>query len=97
MTRDLTNILSYLEFDEVKPFFAVELLFQSGTEIGTDSDGNTIFSAPLYFWTGIGDTTIADITYVGTGTLMQISSIKETAEIQAAGATLTLSGIPADL
>ena len=97
MTRDLTNILSYLEFDEVKPFFAVELLFQSGTEIGTDSDGNTIFSAPLYFWTGIGDTTIADITYVGTGTLMQISSIKETAEIQAAGATLTISGIPADL
>ncbi len=163
MSRDLTGILSYLEFDEVKPFFAVELLFETGTSIGTattsltasinasqttltvesvaglfsdgtvtigseqisytgitdltltgltrgsnsttaasHSDnatvtGNTILSAPLYFWTGLGDTTIDGITYIGTGNLMQISSIQETAEIQAAGATLTFSGIPADL
>lgn len=163
MSRDLTGILSYLEFDEVKPFFAVELLFETGTDIGTattsltasinasqttltvesvaglfsdgtvtigseeisytaisdltltglerglnsttaasHSDnatvtGNTILSAPLYFWTGIGDTTIDGITYTGTGNLMQISSIQETAEIQAAGANLTLSGIPADM
>ena len=163
MSRDLTGILSYLEFDEVKPFFAVELLFETGTDIGTattsltasinasqttltvesvaglfsdgtvtigseeisytgitdltltgltrginsttaasHSDnatvtGNTILSAPLYFWTGLGDTTIDGITYTGTGNLMQISSIKETAEIQAAGANLTLSGIPADM
>ena len=163
MSRDLTGILSYLEFDEVKPFFAVELLFETGTDIGTattsltasinasqttltvesvaglfsdgtvtigseeisytgitdltltgltrginsttaasHSDnatvtGNTILSEPLYFWTGLGDTTIDGITYTGTGNLMQISSIKETAEIQAAGANLTLSGIPADM
>tara|TARA_R110001599_G_scaffold256629_1_gene456856 strand:+ start:941 stop:1825 length:885 start_codon:yes stop_codon:yes gene_type:complete len=163
MSRDLTGILSYLEFDEVKPFFAVELLFETGTSIGTattsltasinasqttltvesvaglfsdgtvtigseeisytaisdltltglerglnsttaasHSDnatvtGNTVLSAPLYFWTGLGDTTIDGITYIGTGNLMQISSIQETAEIQAAGATLTFSGIPADL
>jgi hypothetical protein len=163
MSRDLTGILSYLEFDEVKPFFAVELLFETGTAIGTATTsltasinasqttltvesvaglfsdgtvtigseqisytgitdltltgltrginsttaashsnnatvtGNTILSAPLYFWTGIGDTTIDGITYTGTGNLMQISSIKETAEIQAAGANLTLSGIPADM
>ena len=97
MTRDLTNILSYLEFDEVKPFFAVELLFKTGTVIGTDNSGNSIESAPLYFWTGLGDTTINGLTYVGTGNLMQISNLKETAEIQAAGATLTFSGIPADL
>ena len=163
MSRDLTGILSYLEFDEVKPFFAVELLFETGTSIGTattsltasinasqttltvesvaglfsdgtvtigseqisytgitdltltgltrgsnsttaasHSDGatvtgNTILSAPLYFWTGLGDTTIDGITYIGTGNLMQISNIQETAEIQAAGATLTFSGIPADM
>lgn len=163
MSRDLTGILSYLEFDEVKPFFAVELLFETGTSIGTattsltasinasqttltvesvaglfsdgtvtigseqisytgitdltltgltrgsnsttaasHSDnatvtGNTILSEPLYFWTGLGDTTIDGITYIGTGNLMQISSIQETAEIQAAGATLTFSGIPADM
>lgn len=97
MSRDLTGILSYLEFDEVKPFFAVELLFETGVVIGTDGSGNSIESAPLYFWTGIGDTTIDGITYTGTGNLMQISSIKETAEIQAAGANLTLSGIPADM
>lgn len=82
MSRDLTGILSYLEFDEVKPFFAVELMFSS---------------TPLYFWTGIGDTTIDSITYTGTGNLMHISRVKETAEIQAAGATLTLSGIPSDI
>jgi len=97
MSRDLTGILSYLEFDEVKPFFAVELLFETGVVIGTDGSGNTILSAPLYFWTGLGDTTIDGITYIGTGNLMQISSIQETAEIQAAGATLTFSGIPADM
>ena len=163
MTRDLTNILSYLEFDEVKPFFAVELLFETGTVIGTNITtlvgnitasqttitlnsvagffsngtvfigteeitytgitdqtltgltrgfnsttaathsngatvtGSSISSAPLYFWTGLGDTTINGLTYVGTGNLMQISNLKETAEIQAAGATLTFSGIPADL
>lgn len=97
MTRDLTDILSYLEFDEVKPFFAVELLFETGIIIGTDNAGNSVESAPLYFWTGIGDTTIDSITYVGTGNLMQISNLKETAEIQAAGATLTFSGIPADM
>ncbi len=163
MTRDLTNILSYLEFDEVKPFFAVELLFETGTVVGTNTTtlngnitasqttltlnsiaglfsagtitigseqitytgitdktltgltrgfnsttaavhsngatvtGSSILSAPLYFWTGIGDTTIDSITYVGTGNLMQISNLKETAEIQAAGATLTFSGIPADM
>ena len=97
MSRDLTGILSYLEFDEVKPFFAVELLFETGIVIGTDGSGNSIESAPLYFWTGIGDTTIDGITYTGTGNLMQISNLKETAEIQAAGATLTLSGIPADM
>tara|TARA_R110002074_G_scaffold93592_1_gene204196 strand:- start:224 stop:1108 length:885 start_codon:yes stop_codon:yes gene_type:complete len=163
MTRDLTNILSYLEFDEVKPFFAVELLFESGTELGANTTsltadinasqttlavksiaglfsdgsvtigseeisyaeitdltltglerglnsttaashssgatvtGDTILSAPLYFWTGIGDTTIDGITYIGTGTLMQISSVKETAQIKAVGATLSLSGIPAGL
>ncbi len=163
MSRDLTGILSYLEFDEVKPFFAVELLFETGTDIGTTTTsltasinasqttltvesvagffsagtftigseqitytgisdltftgltrgfdgttaashssgatvtGGTIISAPLYFWTGLGDTTIDGITYIGTGNLMQISNIQETAEIQAAGATLTLSGIPADM
>ena len=41
MSRDLTGILSYLEFDEVKPFFfAVELLFETGTDIGTATTSN---------------------------------------------------------
>jgi hypothetical protein len=51
----------------------------------------------LYLWTGLGDLTIGGITYIGTGNMLQISEVKETADIAAAGATLTLSGIPTEI
>ena len=94
MTRDTTGLTAALSEPEVYPFFAVELMFDTRT---IDFGGEAIEAGPLYFWTGLGDLTIGDITYTGTGSMLQISEVKETADIAAAGATLTLSGIPTEI
>jgi hypothetical protein len=83
MTRELTqSIINNLEAAEVQPLFAVELYFDTQT---------------LYMWTGIGDLVFNNITYVGTGQFLEISELRETAEISAKGATVSLSGIPSNL
>lgn len=83
MSRDLsTSVLDLIENDVVYPFFAVELLFDTGA---------------LYLWTGLGNLVYDGTTYVGTGTLLDISDVEETVEIAARGATLTLSGIPSEV
>jgi hypothetical protein len=92
--RDTTGLTEALSEPEVYPFFAVELMFDTRT---IDFGGEAIEAGPLYFWTGLGDLTIGDITYTGTGSMLQISEVKETADIAAAGATLTLSGIPTEI
>jgi hypothetical protein len=92
--RDTTGLTEALSEPEVYPFFAVELMFDTRT---VDFGGVNIESGPLYLWTGLGDLTIGDITYTGTGSMLQISDVKETADIAAAGATLTISGIPTEI
>jgi hypothetical protein len=83
MSRSLTDgILSVLSAAEIQPFFAVELFFDTTT---------------LRMWTGLGDLVIEGTVYTGTGQLLQLSEISETAEIAATGANLTLSGIPSEL
>lgn len=83
MSRGLSeSIVSVLTAESIKPFFAVRLFFDTQT---------------LNFWTGLGDLTVASVTYTGTGRLLQISELSETAEISAQGATLTLSAIPSEL
>lgn len=83
MTRSLNDgIVEVLSAEAIFPFFAVQLYFDT---------------QPLYFWTGLGDITVDSITYTGTGQLLQISELVETAEITAKGANLTLSGIPSNL
>lgn len=83
MSRDLTaQFVEEIEKDEVTAFFAVELFFQTST---------------LRFWSGLGEVTIDGDTYVGSGNLLAISTVDETAEVAAKGATLTLSGIPSEL
>lgn len=80
MSRDLTTeVLNALDDDVVYPFFAVDLLFSSG---------------PLYLWSGYGDLTIGTKTYLGAGQVLALSSVEETTEMEAKGASLTLSGIP---
>ena len=83
MSRELsTSISNLLSATEVKPFFAVDLLFDV---------------TPVYAWTGVGDITVDGRVYSGTGQLLEISEVHETAEIEAKGATITISGVPSDL
>ena len=80
MSRDLpVEFIGELTREVVYPFFAVEIDFASG---------------PLYVWTGYGDLIANGNTYLGAGQLVNISSIEETTEIEAKGATITMSGIP---
>jgi hypothetical protein len=80
MSRDLpVEFISELTKEAVYPFFAIEIEFVSG---------------PLYFWTGYGELEANGNTYLGAGQLVNISSVEETTEIEAKGATITMSGIP---
>jgi len=82
-TRDITSVVENALDDEIiNPFFAIELLFDSGI---------------LRLWTGSGDATIDGNTYVGTGNLLNISTVEETTEIAARGATITLSGMSSEV
>jgi hypothetical protein len=76
--KDFGSIASSLNKDTIRPFFAIDLMF----------DNN-----PLYFWSGLGDLTIGSVTYLGAGNLLNISTMTETTDTQAANATVSLSGI----
>ena len=84
MSRDLSaTTLESIEGDVVYPFFAVELNFDSET---------------LRMWTGQGTLVLEDGTqWIGTGQLLDIYAIEETAEMAVRGATITLSGIPSEI
>lgn len=94
MSRELGTVASTLELGEIFPFFAIELMFD--TEEIT-YNGQTIQSEPLYLWTGLGDLTTGGKTYIGTGSFMHISEVTETADIRAAGSSITLTGLSADI
>ena len=85
MSRVLSPLtLENINKDVVKPFFAVELKF----------DGGNV----LRLWTGVGTLVLNDFTqWFGTGNLLGISSVEETAEMAVKGATLTLSGVPSEV
>jgi hypothetical protein len=84
MSRDVTQTtLDLLNDSVIYPFFAVELLF----------DGDQT----LRLWTGAGTLVYQDVSWVGTGSLLQIDTIEETSEIAAKGATVTLSGVPSEV
>jgi len=81
MSRDITTpVLDALNDAVIQPFFAVDLDLDSGS---------------LYLWSGYGDLVIGSKTYLGAGQLLNISSIAETTEMEAKGATISMSGIPA--
>lgn len=82
-TRDLsTAIQGNLEDNVVYPFFAIELLFDSG---------------PIRLWTGVGTLVFEGDTWIGTGNLLNVSSIEETTEIAVRGATIALSGMSSEV
>ena len=71
-------ILSALTQPEVYPFYAVEMLFDSGA---------------IRLWTGYADRTINGQTYIGSGNLLSISGIDEVNDLSAKSATISLNGI----
>ena len=82
-TRDITTVIeNALDDAVVEPFFAISMEFNTGT---------------LRLWTGLGSATIDGDTYTGVGDLLGISSVEETTEIAARGATLTLSGVSSEI
>ncbi|MDA9812239.1 hypothetical protein N9C03_00365 [bacterium] len=84
MTRTLpTSVIDALDDNVVYPFFAIELNF----------DGADV----LRLWTGIGTLNVQGVDWTGAGTLLNVSSIEETTEIAAKGATLSLTGIPSEV
>jgi hypothetical protein len=80
-TRDLTSALSAaLDDDVVSVFFAVDL----------DFDGDNASR----IWTGYGTITIDGKDYTGLGDLLSVSSVEETSDTKATGATILVTGIP---
>lgn len=83
MSRDLeSNMAELLLEPQVHAFFAIQLFFDSQT---------------LKFWSGLGDLTVGSDTYVGSGQMIEVSELNESADISAKGATVTLSGLPSNL
>ena len=81
MTRSLpTTISTAINNPSLEVFWTVDMLFDSPND--------------LYFWSGVGSLTHNGNTYTGSGDLLQISEIRESSDIAAYGATLTLSGVP---
>lgn len=84
MSRSLpATITAEIAKDSLAVFWACDLMFDSPNE--------------LYFWSGVGDLVLDGNTYTGAGDLLNISELRESSDIAAYGATLTLSGIPTSL
>lgn len=80
MSRSLNStITTALAADVIRPFFAVDLLFDSPNQV--------------YLWNGVGTRTINSKSYSGAGEFLQIDPIEEVSDISARGATISLSGI----
>ena len=83
MARSIpAGLLTALTQASIQPYYAVEMLFDT---------------APLRFWSGLGDRTIDGQTYLGAGSLMRISELEEVGDLSAKSATVTFSGIPSEL
>lgn len=83
MARDLTaSVISQLQSAAVTVGILFEGEFASGW---------------IRLWSGVGNLSWDSKTWTGTGNLLGISGIDETAEVRAAGVTVSLSGIPSDL
>ena len=75
-----SSIVTALGEDLTYPFLAVKGFFDSGN---------------VRVWSGNEDATIEGETYIGAGSLIQVSDIKETAELSSNGVSVTISGMDA--
>jgi len=84
MSRTLsTAVEEAIQQDVVYPFFAVELVFDAP---------NT-----LRLWTGLGTLIYEGNEWFGTGNMLGVSTVQETMQMAATGASLTLSGVPSEV
>lgn len=94
-----SSLLSALISDKIKPYFAVELMFD--TRVSTDVEGNIANIGPLRMWTGLGDKTItvqgSSQVFTGTGSLLTIGDLEEVGDLSSKSVELTLSGIPTSI
>ena len=99
MTREIQqSTIDALDDEVVYPFFAVEMLFDEVPAV-YDAAGVLISAADnaLRLWTGLGTLVYAGVNWYGTGNLLNLDAIEETAEISAKGALVTLSGVPSEV
>ena len=87
MARNITTAFNNaISAQNVIPFFAVSLAFNTGT---------------LYLWNGYGDISLtaggSTNTYTGLGDAAGISPIDEQSAVQASGANLVLNGVKSSL
>jgi hypothetical protein len=83
VSRTLTSgMLGVTTADVVRPAYFVRMVFDS-------SESPNV----LNLWSGVGDLTYGGNTYLGVGDLLSISQITETADIQATGINVSLTGI----
>lgn len=83
MSRTLSaGVITEINANEVQPFLLFQGEFISGT---------------LRCWSGFGNLTWGGYTWTGTGTLLSISAVQETADVSANGVTATLTGLPSSL
>lgn len=81
MSRSIdSTLLTALTADNVEPYLAVDLFFDSGN---------------LHLWTGYGDKDIGSYTYTGAGHLLGVSGLEEVSDLSAKSVTLTLTGMDA--
>lgn len=83
MARSIpAGLLAILTSGTVEPFYAVEMMFDT---------------APLRFWTGIGDRVIGGNTYLGAGSLLNIGDLEEIGDLSAKSATVVMSGLTTEM
>lgn len=83
MARSLPAALAtQFAADELKPFYAVELGFDSGT---------------LRFWTGLGQIIANSVVWDGAGTVLSISSPNEGIDLSADGINLSFAGLDSSI
>lgn len=83
MARSIpVGLMTALTQASIRPYCAVEMLFDT---------------APVRFWSGLGERTIEGNTYLGAGSLMSVGQLEEIGDLSAKSATITFSGIPSEL
>ena len=91
MSRTLSEAMQTVATAEVvRPILLVQALFD---DVYDDETPPNLIHTQLYLWSGIGDLVVGGITYVGAGTLLSVSPVKESADLAANGMSVTLSGV----